>query len=264
MKDSSILRLQCMPDTPLHLLKVPLRADRLAAIAQRRGISLRTLDDGYLAHCLLTELWQSAAPRPFVLRGNGRTLDVWGYSESDAAALKDHARLFGDPATIEALGGLEEIASRAVPTVAPGRKVGFLLRACPIARLANSANGNHHGAEVDVFLAKSFSARSGDGPSREDTYRQWLMDHLNRASSGVRSANLRVAAFARTRLVRRTQGAERRAMTLERPDVRFEGDFVVEEGAVFRNFLARGVGRHKAFGFGALILVPPGTSYPRA
>ncbi len=260
MKDSSILLL--MPDTPLHLLKVPVRADRLAALARRRGISLRTLDDGYLAHCLLTELWQLAAPRPFVLRGHGRTLDVWGYSESDATALKDHARLFGDPATIEALGGVEEIASRTVPTVAPGRRVGFLLRACPIARLANSTNGNHHGAEVDVFLAKAFSAGSGGRPSREDAYRQWLIDHLNHASSGIRSVNVRVAAFARTRLVRRTQGVERRAMTLERPDVRFEGEVVVEDGDVFRNFLARGVGRHKAFGFGAVILVPPGTSHP--
>jgi CRISPR system Cascade subunit CasE len=138
-----------------------------------------------------------------------------------------------------------------------------LLRACPVARLVNAGNGHHGGAEVDVFLARSFSVGSNGTLSREDVYRDWLTGRLaDTTVCGVHVVQVRIAALSRTRLVRRTQGAERQAKTLERPDVHFEGDLIVEDGNAFIRLLARGVGRHKAFGFGAMMVVPPGTSYP--
>jgi CRISPR system Cascade subunit CasE len=45
--------------------------------------------------------------------------------------------------------------------------------------------------------------------------------------------------------------------------VKFDGDLIVADGERLLDFLARGVGRHRAFGFGAVMLVPPGTPYPR-
>lgn len=252
-----------MSEAPLHLLKIPLRADRLVAIARRRGIRLSSLDDGYLTHCLLTELWQSRAPAPFVVRGRGRILDVWGYSRSDSAALIEHTRAFGDPEIMGAIDNIDAISSRTIPQFAAGCRVGFLLRACPVARLVNASNGHHAGAEVDVFLAKSFDPGRNSPVSREDVYREWLKDKLSdTAICGIRVVQVRIAALSRTRLVRRTQGAERKAATLERPDVRFDGDMIVEDGNAFVQLLARGVGRHKAFGFGAMLVVPPGTAYP--
>lgn len=254
-----------MPEEPLYLVKIPLRAERLIAIAKRRGISLRSLDDGYLTHCLLTELWQSQAPAPFVLRGNGRTLDIWGYSRTAGSALIEHARAFGDPGILGAIDDLDTISSRPIPQFDHGRRVGFLLRVCPVARLANASNGQHAGAEVDVFLAKAFGAGANGPPSRDHVYREWLKERLGDTTvCGARVADVRIAAISRTRLVRRTQGTERQAKTLERPDVRFEGELTIEDGGVFVRFLARGVGRHKAFGFGAMMIVPPGTSYPNS
>lgn len=253
-----------MSEQTLHLVKVPLRADRLASIAKRRQIRARDLDDGYLVHCLLTELWQANAPAPFVLRGSGRTLDVWGYTSAPAAELVEHARAFGDPTMLDALDGIETISSKVVPRFDKGRRIGFLARVCPVARLSKATNGHRAGAEVDVFLAKCFAAGPTTSLSREAVYRAWFIDRLNDvASTGVLVERVSVAAIARIRLVRRTQGNTRVANSIERPDVRIEGDLIIEDGGAFLRFLAHGVGRHRTFGFGALIVVPPGTSHAR-
>jgi CRISPR system Cascade subunit CasE len=244
----------------LHLVKVPLRADKFVAVARRRGLSARDFDEGYFCHCVLRELWQERAPAPFVVRGQGRTLDIWGYSRVDAVHLIDHARTFGDPSLLTAIDNIEMVVSKPMPRFETGRRVGFLLRACPIVRLARDTNGHRAGAEVDAFLARCFASDAGPAVSREDVYRDWLTAKLDQpATTGVKVHRVRIAAISRERLVRRSQGDERRARTLERPDVRFEGNVEVLDGDRFNGWLGHGVGRHRAFGFGALILVPPGT-----
>lgn len=244
----------------LHLVKIPLRAERLMSIARQRGLPVREVDEGYACHCVLRGLWQERAPAPFVLRGRGRTLDVWGYSATDATELVRHARAFGDPSLISLVSNLDAIASKPMPHFEVGRRLGFLLRACPVVRLATASNGHGAGVEVDAFLARCFAAGKDVAMSREEVYGDWVAARINAVQrTGVRLERVRVAAVSRERLVRRTQGRERVARRLERPDVRFEGDLIVADGERFHKWLGRGVGRHRAFGFGALILVPPGT-----
>ena len=247
-----------MPET-LHLVKVPLRADKLAAIARQRQMPLREIDDGYLGHMILRELWQERAPTPFVLRGKGRCIDAWGYSQADAAALIQHASEFGDPSLVAAVVALGDIASRPMPRFESGRQLGFVVRACPVVRLLAATNGHRAGAEVDAFLARCFA--SGDaGVSREEVYRDWLTRTLgNERLTGVTVSRAAVVAMSRERMVRRTQGEARKVSQIERPDVRFAGDLLVRDGNRLHAYLAHGVGRHRAFGFGALMLVPPGS-----
>jgi CRISPR system Cascade subunit CasE len=96
--------------------------------------------------------------------------------------------------------------------------------------------------------------------SREDVYREWLTRTMSRPSvTGVSVVRAGVAAMSRGRLVRRTHERARETHRLERPDVRFEGEMVVEDGERLLGYLGHGVGRHRAFGFGALMLTPPGT-----
>ena len=244
----------------IYLVKVPLLADKLVACAQGRGLPVREIDDGYLAHVVMRELWQQHAPAPFVLRGRGRVLQAWGYSRIDAAALVDHVAAFGDPSLIGVLGGLDTIASKPLPCFERGRRLGFVVRACPVVRLAGPRNGHRAGAEVDAFLAKCFAAGRGEPVAREDVYREWLERTMSRpAVTGVSVLRVGIAAMSRGRLLRRTHEQVRRARRLERPDVRFEGQMVVEDGEKLLGYLGHGVGRHRAFGFGALMLTPPGT-----
>lgn len=249
-----------MPEA-IHLVKVPLHAEKLVAVARHRGLPLRDLDDGYLGHVIMRELWQERAPTPFVVRGSGRTLDAWGYSRSDASALIDHAAAFGDPSLLAAIADLKAIASKPMPRFERGRRLGFSVRACPIVRLAGARNGHRAGAEVDAFLARCFAVGERVGVSREDVYRDWLTKTLGReAVSGVTVPRVSIAGMSRERLVRRTHGQVRNTSRLERPDVHFEGDLIVVDGERLLAYLAHGVGRHRAFGFGALMLAPPGSA----
>lgn len=249
-----------MPDT-LHLVKVPLRAEKLVAVARRRGLPLREIDEGYLGHVIMRELWQERAPAPFVLRGSGRVMDAWGYSHFDAASLIEHAAAFGDPSLLTAIDDLKTVASRLVPRFEPGRRLGFVVRTCPVVRLAGPKNGHRAGAEVDAFLARCFGAGE-TSVSREEVYRDWLRRALAIDGSGIAVASIGVIAMSRERLVRRTHGEVRDTSRIERPDVRFKGDLIVTDGERLLTYLARGVGRHRAFGFGALMLAPPGSASP--
>ncbi len=255
-----------MPEK-LHLVKIPLRAAALVHIAERRGIPLRELDDGYLAHCLLTELWQAEAPTPFHLKGaalkgegaRGRgVIDVWGYTGKSAEDLAAHARDFGDPVLLDAIdGGPASIASKEMPRFEVGRRVGFLLRACPVVR-TKSPREPGRSREVDAFIA-ACTKHEDETVERERVYVDWLRERLK--DKGVTIERLALAGFSRERLVRRTQGEPRAAKTLERPDARFEGDLCIEDADAFTALLRHGVGRHRAFGFGMVVVVPPGNGW---
>lgn len=249
---------------PLHLVKVPILASQLARVARRKHVALRELDEGYLCHCVMRDLWQGAAPGPFVLRGRGAVLEAWGYSRWAADSLVERARASVDRSALAAIADLGAVASKPVPELPAGKRVGFLLRGCPVVRLATAACGHRAGAEVDAFLARCFREGRDAVVSREETYRQWLSDRLAREENGVTTVTVQVDSLSRERLVRRTLGEERRARGIERSDVRFSGTLTVVDPQLFRGVLARGLGRHRAFGFGALILVPPGTSWGRA
>jgi CRISPR system Cascade subunit CasE len=245
----------------LHLVKIPLRPEKLVAVARQRGLPLCDLDDGYLSHCVLREIWQERAPSPFVVRDHGRALDLWGYTEATSSDLVDHARAFGDPALLSVITDLDLIATKPMPRFDEGRRLGFRLRACPIVRLARAVNGHQCGAEVDAFLARCFIVGSDVAVNREQVYRDWLTTRLNCPDvTGVRGSGVRIAGMKRGRVVRRTHagpGKPREAHRLERPDVHFEGELIVVNSERFGEWLGHGVGRHRAFGFGAVILVPP-------
>lgn len=245
----------------LHLHKVSLRTETVASFGKKRGLWARDFDEGYLVHCVLRQLWQAAAPAPFVVKSHGRLLEVWGYSSSTSGALLDHMRSFSDPELAETVEG---VSSKEMPAFEVGRRLGFLLRACPVVRLSKGRSEHRAGAEIDAFLARCFAVGPEVRVSREEVYRDWLSARLSKPEeTGCRLERTALAAVGRERFSRRTQGSERKAHRIDRPDVRYEGDLVVTDSGRFAAWLAHGVGRHRAFGFGAVILVPPGTSYDR-
>jgi CRISPR system Cascade subunit CasE len=249
-----------MPEPVLHLVKVPLKPSHLARVARSRNIRLRDLDEGYLIHCILRELWQENAPSPFVTRENGSLIDVWGYTAATASALTEHATLFGDPVLLEAIDFRLGLTGKQMPLLPAGKRVGFLTRVCPVKRLSKATQGHRVGAEVDAFLATAFRNRPAV-TSREEAYRDWFAARVGNVDTvGATLSRVAVAGMMRTRLVRRTQSSERTSRVLERPAVYLEGEFLVHDGSAFLRFLAHGVGRHRGFGFGAVILVPPGSS----
>jgi CRISPR system Cascade subunit CasE len=51
---------------------------------------------------------------------------------------------------------------------------------------------------------------------------------------------------------------QRKPVVIERPVARITGTLQVETADAFAHLIARGIGRHRAFGFGMLLLRPAG------
>ena len=62
-----------------------------------------------------------------------------------------------------------------------------------------------------------------------------------------------LASFQRTRAVRRLRGAYS-----EGPDALMRGTLEITDGSAFTKLLAGGIGRHRAYGYGMLLLRPAG------
>ncbi len=252
---------------PLHLVRVPIDSQKLYAFSRRNRIPARNFDEGYAVHALMSALFdhgadQSArvAPKPFALPATPqRRFDVLGYTSADRATLIERARTFADPTAWDLID-LEAIASRPMPEAFPvGTRLGCTTRVCPVRRVAKRGKQEKERAEIDVFLAKVWEVDDQSVKlDREHVYREWLAQEL--AKGGAKVVQATMASFQLGRQHRRTQRSgeqtKREGRVVSHPEVMFDALLEVADPELFSAMLARGVGRHRSFGFGMLLLRP--------
>lgn len=248
----------------LHLVRVPVDARALHEFARRSKALGREDDEGYAVHALFAALFDHraetadrVAPKPFYVgHTDRRVFDVLGYSRLSHDALLDRARQFADPLawTTAPLVGA---SSKPMPTSFPkGTRLGFDVRVCPTRRVKKRGPLTRDKAEVDAFLARVWCEPDGGVLDREAVYRDWLSEQLGRDGAASFEAAT-MTSFKAGAFRRRTQGDDRKARSTSRPDVSFRGVLRVEDPGAFSALLARGLGRHRSFGFGMLLLRPP-------
>jgi CRISPR system Cascade subunit CasE len=246
----------------LHLLRLDLELPRLFSLCKRQR--LPPVDDlGYAVHAGLAACFGDDAPSLFAIgRARERTLELLAYASQPLAELRAHAEAFADPEAF-ALVDWQRAADKPMPTSWRERqRIGFEVRTCPIVRMSKAGPNARAGAEVDAFLAAARRDPDAPKPDREAVYRDWLGAAVAR-SEGARVVEAVVERFTLPTLLRKTQGPERRVQPrLRKPDVTFRGVLEVVEPAAFAGLLQRGVGRHRAFGFGMLLLRPPPRESP--
>lgn len=238
------------------LQMVRFRFDLPAMLARigASGADAGRIDTGYLVHWQLVSLFGDLAPGVFSIRGaTGRWLDVLGYAACDADRLRDRAA--SAPEDAKAASDLAALASKEMPNAwRVGARYSFELRVCPVIRRSADSPHGRRGSEVDAFLAAC--ERSPDARvDRIQVYRDWVTRQMARDGAS-RLLSFDVAAFRRVRLHRRTQGGNRRARGLERPELEASGILEVADAGAFAALVARGVGRHRAFGYGMVLLAP--------
>lgn len=242
---------------PLYMTKMALSQPALMRLGRQKGLPMREVDTGYLVHCLLGELFGDASPQPFDIRdASGRSLEVLAYTTTPRDQLEHHADAFADPERHEALDW-DRLHQKQMPAKWPvGIDLAFEVRACPVVRAANDTEHYSQGSEVDAFLTRCAEAEEEEEvPGREEVYRDWLEDQLARRG-GVDLHGARMNSFKLRTLTRRSHDSERTARVFKRPDVRMSGTLRVAEPDEFNGLLETGLGRHRAFGFGMVLLRP--------
>jgi CRISPR system Cascade subunit CasE len=215
------------------------------------------------------------------MSGRHDRIPLLGYSPLDEAAL---ASRFG-PAGRELV---REIVTKEVAPIPAGTVLQFRVRVRPTVRTKRpdpqspqprtDKRGKPKARELDAWLAERLQDWRATRPSewsedfdvfddRERAYTGWLDRELIVArpstgrENGARCAELLETEDLGTGRPRRARMVELRREPFfqggargERPNVVLEGTLRVTDADAFRALLARGVGRHRAFGFGMLLL----------
>ncbi|NDW46342.1 type I-E CRISPR-associated protein Cas6/Cse3/CasE [Ruegeria sp. PrR005] len=241
----------------LHLVELPLSLRALHLWAGERKLGAG-FDEGVALHHLIGEVFGPATLQPFrlLVAPRARTGTLYAYAADDANELRKRA-LPGLTPAHAAVIDLERLRSLPRPSSAwsMGQRLGFDLRIRPVVRIASDLHGANNdgkpvsfrkGAEIDAFLATVLRDREN---TREGAYLDWLAARLGPAANLDRTAT-RLASFQRSWI-------QRNGRRVEGPDAVVHGTLTITDPAAFAERLARGVGRHRSYGYGMLLLRPP-------
>lgn len=226
-----------------------LQAQASSEKATGQGI-LRRVDDGmgYTLHAWLHEMFKDLAPQPF--RFVEKTGDVLGYTRATAQELMEIAEAFASPQAFAALEP-DSLATKAMPAAwTAGRRLQVEVTTSPLARFTNDKGRE---VECDVYLRTL--DRLGDAtPSREQVYAEWFRRQWGDA---LNFEQVSLDSFSLVELLRRPKVAgQRKVANLVRPQVTFSAVVEIADPQAFAQRLTAGIGRHRAFGYGMVLLKP--------
>jgi len=230
---------------PLHMVQMRLDAAALMRFAADQRLDLRQDEDsGYALHAWLAAMFGTDAPKPF--RWFEHKAEVLGYAACDHRPLSERAQAFANPIAHVALlpGALH---SKIMPGVwTAGQRLKIEVLACPVSRRGTT--------EKDVYLREL--DRLGDAArAREAVYLDWFRSQW---ADAVAFEALALRGIARSRTLRRGRAENKRTSRMvERPRALFNGVVAVRDGNRFQELVQRGIGRHRAFGYGMVLLAPP-------
>lgn len=199
----------------------------------------RGTDAPYRLHCLMSEVFGGRAPlRPYrVVERPGRPRTILAYSRTAPSDIRRLARETGYALKMRALG-TDELRARPVPRIRTGQCLVVSVLAAPHRR----RNGT---TEMD---AHSVSGGSPERAARERSYAAWLAEKIERSNS----ARLLDATLIRWERTREMRSKNRPPILITRAEM--TGVLEVRSEPGFRALLATGIGRHRAYGYGMLMI----------
>lgn len=253
---------------PLYMIRADLDVKAFHRWAGSKGLIARnTFDPGYALHHLLVQSFGCDwAPQPFRVliprpeHGQPRRGTLYGYAAADAADLRAAAATYACPLQACVLPAAS-IDSKPMPTTwSTGQRLGFEVLVRPVARPKERRLNTHGGgirrpgAETDVWQWEASQHPRGTmARSREEVYTEWLASQLaRRGGAELDKAATRLQSFQRVRTVRK-----RRTHASEGPHAVLQGTLTVTAADAFTRLVAHGIGRHRAYGYGMLLLRPP-------
>ena len=257
--------------TTLNLIRVPVNIASLARWVGERGQAVgfhpSVYDEGRGLHHLLVEVFGPGAIQCFRLlvpprRSSG---NLYAYSHMDAQALKTNSALYALPDHLTVLC-VDLLEAKPMPeSWRTSQHLGFELRVRPVRRLKSNLGADGKiikgGSEVDAFLLEALQKfpnipgnMEKSGRTRQVVYTDWLAER----TSGIAEINIqetKLSQFRRTKVLRGKK-------CIDGPDATIHGTLTIVDPTKFSRLLERGIGRHKAYGYGMLLLRPPNKTIP--
>jgi CRISPR system Cascade subunit CasE len=201
----------------------------------------------YSTHCLLRKIFCGPALKPFEINCiDGKRITILGYTTNSIDDLKEYVKSCNSSfCSLEYFEG-----KRMLDDFLSGAEFLFRVRTSPTVR--NSYNGKC--TERDVFLSQCDKSGSDLRVDRKETYIQWLIDR-NECKDSVEFTSISICKHKISRFFRRTHGENREGRVFDLPEVVFGGSLRVIDSNNFYNLLCRGIGRHREFGLGMLLLL---------
>ena len=229
--------------TTLNLMQAKIDPVRLARWSVEQKIS----DLDRAAHCLVYGTFGAErVPKPFLMKAERtsplETGTVLAYTELEETELRELAKR-NQKLAIESVMPPEGIRTTTIPDRwRPGTKFRFSVRIRPTQR----GKWMERQAERDIYLER-------DGEmTRGELYCQWVAEIIEKqGGAGPEAETLAMNQFTIRRIRRqRTSG-----YTLG-PDATISGALEVRDSERFSQLLATGIGRHRAYGYGMVLLQP--------
>lgn len=232
-------------------LHIPVSLRALYELSARRGWgSKRGFDEGRALHHALGEVFGPKSLQPFRLMVPPGKQDATIYAYSTLTYDDLQKNISISPPDIEDVFICSEIRHKPLSTsFAIGHRLGFDIRIRPIRRVKKDESRKKSEREIDVY--QHAAERNGDVEgwhaknTRESVYRAWLAERLEKAAI-LESANL--TRFQRSIAVRATG--------IYGPDAVMQGVLNVKDVSAFADVITKGLGRHKTYGYGMLLLRP--------
>lgn len=216
-------------------------------MAARRWMEARkaTASDqegGYAWHALLAAAFGPTAPRPFRVLEGTAGVQVLAYAAQYPAAGEDR----------EAIAAMGPVEAKSMPILRQGLRLSVSARLRPVVR--TDANGDRRRSiELDVYHWTR--RREGGNPDPQAVYEAWSRALLERNGASVESLRLVMKRFEPV-LRRPCQEEGRARVQVQGTSIDVEGVVKIADASLFSQAVAGGVGRHKAFGYGMLLLRP--------
>jgi CRISPR system Cascade subunit CasE len=233
-----------------HLMHIRPNLNRLLPWAQRQGLvpDHGQGDLGYAFHAALRAAFADLAPQPFSYRAGQGLLAYTTQPEGLRSAATLATPELADMLCLDTTPDASGLLIRPFPNNwKQGQSLAFELRVRPVVRKDDK--------ELDAFL--SAAQRMPDELlSRELVYADWLKKQFFGAAE---LHDVRMTEFSLSTVIRRgaaqAEGGRLKS-PVNGPDAVFTGVLQVSDSQAFGVLLARGIGRHRAFGFGMLLLKP--------
>lgn len=245
----------------LHLLDMRFDLPGLWRAVRHDGRPFADADLGYAVHAaLFAAFGPERAPKPFALQPmlpGARQLRVLGYAAHSAAdLLAATPRAMADRALVH-------LDSKPLPEPShwrEGQRLQFTVRARPTVRGHKvSPDGKERDLELDAYQAEVTHAGTHNAKSREDVYIAWMGKQLVNLGGAV-LAQCRLDGWQLAPVYRKgapvvgSQQARRGTRLMTLPEAEFSGELTIRDGLSFHALLSRGIGRHRAFGHGMLLI----------